>query len=662
MYQKVLLTVSLLISLLSISFGQTTKDYAVQLTATTQASPAQVTLKWPSSSTATGYTIYRKLISNTTSWGNVISSLPGTATSYIDNNVSANEAYEYQVIKNGSFNSHGYICVGLNSDPIHYRGKLLLLVDSTYLDSCSAEINVLMKDISRDGWSVLRKEFGQSATDVTIKNYIINTHSNNSDLEAVLIVGHLAVPYSGDFYPDGHTPQHYGAWAADAFYADVNGIWTDNSVNRSTASRAVTKNIPGDGKWDQSQIASDLELQVARIDLSNMPEFGVTEYALLRSYLNKDHQYKTGQLSINKRALIDDDQFKVFGGEAFSANGWRNFSPLVGDSNISEQDMIPTLNTDFYQWAYGCGPGSYNKCTGVGTTTDIANNKMNSIFIMLFGSYFGDWDNQNNFLRAPLCAEEPALASMWAGRPNFFLHHMALGENLGYSLRLSQNNSYMYEQKGFFQRGVHTALMGDLTLRTDFIRPASNLTIAGGNKTGAQLSWTASPESGVVGYYIYCSDTEYGKYELKSDLISGTSYTDSFGIDGNKWYMVRAVKLQQTPSGTYYNLSLGVEESGIISYAGFPQSIASLNNQTNLTIYPNPADNFLNISYSVPESENFKVFILDITGRAVYSSTRRLEKGQNNLSLNIKNLPEGQYLIKLMGENTIETKKWLKTN
>ena len=59
---------------------------------------------------------------------------------------------------------------------------------------------------------------------------------------------------------------------------------------------------------------------------------------------------------------------------------------------------------------------------------------------MFFGSYFGDWDSPNNFLRAPLATPTYTLTSAWAGRPYWMFHHMALGETIGFSTRLTQNN------------------------------------------------------------------------------------------------------------------------------------------------------------------------------------------------------------------------------
>ena len=62
------------------------------------------------------------------------------------------------------------------------------------------------------------------------------------------------------------------------------------------------------------------------------------------------------------------------------------------------------------------------------------------VFTMFFGSYFGDWDSQNNFLRAALATTNYTLTSAWVGRPYWHFHHMALGETIGFSTRVTQNN------------------------------------------------------------------------------------------------------------------------------------------------------------------------------------------------------------------------------
>ena len=71
------------------------------------------------------------------------------------------------------------------------------------------------------------------------------------------------------------------------------------------------------------------------------------------------------------------------------------------------------------------------------------NDSLSSVFTMLFGSYFGDWNYQNAFLRMPL-TQGNTLTNAWAARPNWHFYHMAMGENIGYSTKLTQNTSSLY--------------------------------------------------------------------------------------------------------------------------------------------------------------------------------------------------------------------------
>src|SRR5207248_1131072 len=90
--------------------------------------------------------------------------------------------------------------------------------------------------------------------------------------------GHVPVPYSGLLNPDGH-PNHLGAWPADAYYGDMDGLWTDTTVNYvgtdpgDPADTARLANVPGDGKFDQSTIPGVVRLNVGRVDLANLPGY-----------------------------------------------------------------------------------------------------------------------------------------------------------------------------------------------------------------------------------------------------------------------------------------------------------------------------------------------------------------------------------------------------
>lgn len=542
--------------------AQNSQTVSVQLNATVSSSPASITLSWASLSgaTTTGFTIYRKLKTGT-SWGSSIATLAGTATNYQDTTVATNTSYEYKVTRTATigtttYTAYGYINTGIALAPIANRGIMLLIIDSTFVSTLSTEISTYTADLKADGWQVKTYYVGRSAAVTSVKNTIVTAYNADaSNTKAVMLLGHVPVPYSGNFAPDGHS-NHVGAWAADVYYADMNGTWTDVTVNNTTASRTANDNIPADGKFDQTYIADGTaELQIGRIDLANMPAFSSkTELQLLQDYLAKDHDYRVKNYTTIQRGLVDDN-FGYFSGEAFGANGWRNITPIVGIGNVSSIDYITNLRTGSYQWAYGCGGGSYTSASGIGTTDSFVNNSIQGTFSMLFGSYFGDWDINNSFLRAPLCSGT-TLTNVWGGRPNWFFHHMAMGENIGYSANISQNNYTLYSPTGYYARGVHQALMGDLSLRNDIIKPASNLTSTPSLGTST-LVWNKTSET-VLGYNIYVNNGDSVFTKLNDSIVADSTYT--FGClpySSNSIY-VKAVKLHQSPSGTYYNESMGV--------------------------------------------------------------------------------------------------------
>lgn len=542
---------------------QTSADAAVQLSASVNA-VGQATISWLPATNSTQYTIYRKA-KNATSWGPVYAALPGSATQFTDT-ISPGLNYEYRVSRTGiNYSGHGYINCAVELSAIESRGRLLLVVDSTFEQSLSQELNRLTEDMEGDGWTVQTIYVDRNASVVHVKSKIMAAYNTDPvNTRAVLLFGHIPVPYSGNINPDGHG-DHLGAWPADGYYGDVNGNWTDVSGPTTTVSPPRTQNIPGDGKFDQSVITGSVELQVGRIDMYNMPAFNSigNELQLLRNYLDKNHAYRKKIYSPKKRALIDDN-FGYFSGEAFASGGYRNFAALVGSSNIENNDYITTLDTADYQWSFGCGGGSYTSASGIGNTAAIAAASLHSTFTMLFGSYFGDWDVNNSFLRAPL-ASGRVLTNVWSGRPHFYFHHMAMGENIGYSFLISQNFSgslYFGSIYPITGKWVHTALMGDPTLRQDVVSPVSNV-VATRIGHHCHIKWTASPEQQVLGYNIYKQINGLGQYKrINFQPITDTSYIDScMMVPGIYKYMVRALKLENVASGSYFNMSEGLSDT-----------------------------------------------------------------------------------------------------
>jgi len=562
-------------------------DFAVMISATPQTSPPQINLTWPVHPTATIYRISRKLATDT-SFTTLATISTGAATlgNYVDGTVTVGTGYEYEIRRSKSGTSvfgYGYISSAINLPLVENRGKIVLLVDETMTTPLAAELARLEADLRGDGWIVLRHNVSRTASVTSVKALITTDYAADPDkVEAVFLFGRIPVPYSGDTNPDAH-PDHKGAWPADCYYGEMTGVWTDNTVNNTTSTKYGTRNhnIPGDGKFDQTFMPgfgiSRSELMVGRVDLSSLPAFAnLTETQLLKRYLDKDHAWRHGALAVNRRGLIDENSNSV---EKFAAGGFRLFGALFGSANTSEADYTSTLSNNAYLVSYGDGAGDTSSCAGVVSTSNFASNDYRTVFTFLFGSYFGDWDSTNNLLRAALGGPSYTLASTWGSRQYPVYHTLGMGDPIGAGVRLTQNFSgnessdiYKPSHPNFynFDLGIHIALMGDPTLRLHPVKPVTNLEQATTTSPSqVALTWTASADINIVGYHVYRASSLSGPLtrltgtpvsagDPAGSAITGTTYTDTTATEGAGYqYMVRAVKLETSNTGTYYNFSQG---------------------------------------------------------------------------------------------------------
>jgi hypothetical protein len=207
-------------------------------------------------------------------------------------------------------------------------------------------------------------------------------------------------------------------------------------------------------------------------------------------------------------------------------------------------------------------------------SSDVIQSDSKAVFFILYASWMGSWDAADDFMRATLATPTMGLTCCLAGRPHWYFHHMGLGEPIGYSTRLTQNNSGLYgNQVNKLQRGVHIALMGDPTLRMHPVAPPTDLR-AEPAPGGAHLNWHASSDP-VVGYHVYRASSAAGPFlRLTTSPLRTNDFTDYTPSLGLFIYMVRAVKLEISPSGSYYNLSQGVFSASIQASPVTPPVIA----------------------------------------------------------------------------------------
>ena len=685
-----LLTIYCVFFISTVTVAQVSKDAAVQLEVTLSTAPAAITLQWPADQNALSYTVYRRNLGEV-NWGAARKALAKTATSYKDSTVSVGKVYEYSVKKSlkvgtTSITAYGYTESAINRLPVINRGKMILLVDNSFKDVLEPELGRLEEDLWNEGWQVIRHNIPRDMAVPDVKKII--TDDENADpinTKALFLFGHIPVPYSGFLNPDGH-PNHYGAWPADAYYGEFdNGDWTDdgkaayndsivvyrpdptNQPNRYDTAivRDQNRNVPGDGKFDFIQIPSTIYLMIGRVDLSNMLWNGKSEKDLLKQYLNKDHAFRTGTLTAPVRALLEDS-FGYFGGEAFAASGWRFMSPLVGSNNIKEITgatdderrikWLGDLDTNAYLWTYACGGGWDNGAGGAGSTSELANQSVKGIFTAMFGSYFGDWNTGSNFLRAPL-ATDYGLSCAWSGRPWWHFFPMGLGEPLGFCAQLTQNNSGDYVTSGSgISNWVHVGLMGDPTLLLHPIVPPTGLAAnPNTEKTNVLLSWNPSSDKNILGYNIYRSSSSRDTLLLLNPSpILGTTFTDLNPLSDTNAYYVRAIKLETTPSGSYFNLSPGTRAvvSGMIKGGVATQTSGDDRLQVFSTLRG------YEIVLKKIDISNTRIELYDLTGKVVHLfDDRVLSPGVYRYVWSSESATKGIYMLRVVGKNEVLTAK-----
>ncbi len=537
---------------------------SVMAWAEADATKPSLTLKWKTDPTDSVFTIYRKL-KNSNSWGTKPLVTLGKGSSlYRDTTVKLGSAYEYRIqrVSTARVFANSYLYGGVNVDPIELRKTILVLVDQRISDGITVERAQLIEDLKNETWNVIERIIPSSFKDFDVKDTILAVRNRFPNLTSVFIIGHVAVPYSGNTAWDGHvtaTDNHQGAWVCDNYYADLDGFWADELISNLAPIRNENKNEIGDGKYDDSVIPSDVELEVGRVDFFNMPAFKLKEIELLKKYLNKDHLFRIGSIRPERRAIVQDNI--NFQGEYFGSTGYKNFTVLVGPDSVKTDIFRDRMLEKSYLLAYGAGFGSYTTSSGITTTSNLVVDSLRGIFTYMFGSFFGDWDVQDNLLRAAL-GSGTVLTCAWAGRPGWQMHHMSMGETIGFSTKTTVNDN-LYSGSPIGNRGAHVSLLGDPSLTLLPVKPPINLNVSeAGPKIN--LSWTESPEA-THGYSIFRRKLPETSFIKIADGVMGNTYSDKCLKKNDEYeYLVAAIKLDVNGSGTFYNRSAGARGTIIV--------------------------------------------------------------------------------------------------
>ena len=102
----------------------------------------------------------------------------------------------------------------------------------------------------------------------------------------------------------------------------------------------------------------------------------------------------------------------------------------------------------------------------------------------------------------------------------------------------------------------------------------------------------------------------------------------------------------------YYRLKQ-VDYDGKFTYSNII-SVTQEHLNTVIAIYPNPSEDFLYYQLTLNESAMMITTVVDIFGKSLIQEQKELNKGINNLKLNINNLSEGMYFLRINNNRPVK--------
>lgn len=499
-----------------------------------------------------------------------------TSSTYTDYTVAPSNTYEYQVSATGIGSLGTFTAkASLDLPEAHSRGRVFVILEQGLAPLLGSALDTFIRDLAGDGYTVLTKTDAprhrdstpawdpQNGTDaVLLKSLISTKYLERASLSAVILLGHVTIPYSGRVGSDGHS-DHYEAWASDAFYGDVVGpAWGQNTANQFTV----------------DYLPSALEIPVGRIDFANLPAFGAyrsstisqQEASLVRQYLDKNHKYRhvLAPYPLADRAIFRpyvNTHNALINAKSNSVaffNTWPDCLK-VGDPfrNSFSYRLSP------YSCLLGLADGHATDASIYGNSAElnytsqmIAQNSEPPVgFWIIHGSYFADFNHaDNNLARSILAKPSYSLIVIPNSRsfndPINRLQSMAHGNSIGSAFVSSIN--YDMENSSLFTWHRWLNIQGDPTLRLHPISPPILTTYS---KTGSTITLNWQPGESGSQYHVYGSSTLTGPYEwlTKAGALSSTSWTTKGSSANKPYYMVRGVKRTTTGSGSFMNLSQG---------------------------------------------------------------------------------------------------------
>jgi len=174
------------------------------------------------------------------------------------------------------------------------------------------------------------------------------------------------------------------------------------------------------------------------------------------------------------------------------------------------------------------------------------------------------------------------------------------------------------------------------------------VTIAGGRGIGAQPGRLSNPSGVYVSPAgdLYVSDE--GNNRVQKYLAVNFINNQYMPTEAGKYRVIAVCSdgLRDTSA----EVSIGVEE---IAKATVSEVITATTLQKAFTVYPNPAQSFTTLKFSISKQQKLFIQVTDMSGRSVLRKEYTANAGENLVNLDVSRLAKGSFIVSVVNEGKI---------
>ena len=163
-----------------------------------------------------------------------------------------------------------------------------------------------------------------------------------------------------------------------------------------------------------------------------------------------------------------------------------------------------------------------------------------------------------------------------------------------------------------------------------------------------------------IGFLTKDANSEYAASggAAQQNCYTGPGWTNLINVIGKSWMGApgdtvipgQAYFIQNSTSGYKMTVTgFGGATTGLINFSLSPcalsTGISELNASADLSIYPVPASDIINIKINSAEESQSDVHLLDMSGRVILSQNVNTQAGENNFPVNISSIQTGNYIV-----------------